>query len=129
MLTMTAKTIDHFDRLHSAAHQAAFRNFGHAAASIMNDARQSIERSDEPSEPGEPPHTRSGQLPRAIQYAADAEGAVIGPVYSEMAEAAAAHEHGEFYKGQQFEKRPVMAPALDRAIPRLGGDWHGSIGQ
>lgn len=129
MLALRVKIVDRFERLRNAASQAAFRNFGHAAASIRRDAQESIERSDDPSAPGAPPHTRRGLLRRAIRYAASDRGAVIGPVASLVGESAAAHEFGEEFHDTTFPERPFMAPARARAIPRIGGEWRGSIGE
>ncbi|MCE9555917.1 MAG: hypothetical protein K8T91_21420 [Planctomycetes bacterium] len=123
------RTEDKLHRVADAAKKAAFRNFGHAAASIRKDAMASIERSDAPSEPGEPPHTAGGLLPRSIAYAVDENGAVIGPRASVVGQAGAAHEHGETFHGDDFPQREFMGPALDRAIPRIGGEWKGSIGE
>lgn len=117
-----------FGRVQRAVDQAAFRNFGHAAASIRKDAQASIETSPEPSEPGTPPHTRRRKhLQRAIRFAADKEGGVVGPVYSVVGEAGAAHEHGETFRGDEFAERSYMGPALERALPRFASDWRGSV--
>ena len=128
MLGLTVKIEDKTGNVEKAADKAAFRNFGHAAASISKSAKQSIETSPEPSAPGQPPHTRKGgPIRRAIRYAADKEGAVIGPMASVVGEAAAAHEKGGEFRGQRFPERPFMLPALERAIPRFAADWTGSV--
>ena len=116
-----------------AAKSAEFRNLGHAAASVRKDAVASIEPSDDPSPPGEPPHTRGkGKrrrvLPRAIRFAIADGTAVIGPRASMIGQAAEPHEHGGTYRGQAFPRRPTMLPALQRAAPRIGSRWAGTIG-
>lgn len=112
------------------AEKAAFRNFQHAAASISKDAKASIKTSADPSDPGEPPHTRRRVfLRRAIRYAANKDGAIIGPLASVVGLSAEAHEFGGRYKGNEYPERPFMGPALERAIPRFAGSWQGSIGQ
>lgn len=129
MFTTKVKIEDRTKRVKTAAEQAAFRNFAHAAASIRKDAASSIEVSPEPSAPGEPPHTRRRLLPRSMRFAADKEGAVVGPQASVAGQAGSAHEFGGRYKGQSFPQRPFMLPALERAIPRFAGSWRGSIGE
>lgn len=133
MFDLDFKLEDLTPALEEAADKAAFRNFGHAAASIRKDAASTIERSREPSEPGQPPHTRRGQLPRAIRYAVDElggdVGAVVGPRASLVGESGAAHEIGGEYKGTEFPERPFMGPALERALPRFAEQWRGSIGE
>ena len=128
MFALQVKVEDKFKRVADAAQEAKFRNFGHAAASIRKDAISTIEKSEKASEPGSPPHTRRGQLPRAIRYAVDKDGAVIGPMASVVGESGAAHELGGSYKGEDYPARPFMAPALERAEPRFADDWRGSIG-
>lgn len=130
MIAAAVKTENKMHRVADAAERAAFRNFGHAAASIRKDAAQSIESSPDPSQPGEPPHTRRrNYLRRAIRYASDKEGAVIGTLSSILGTAGEPHEHGGFYKGQDFPERPFMFPALERQVPRFAGEWRGSIGE
>lgn len=115
-------------RVQKAAEQAAFKNFGHAAASIRKTAVESIEKAAGPSEPGRPPHThRRMFLRRAIRYAADKEGAVIGPAFSTVGTAGEAHEFGGVYKGGVFPQRPFMGPALMENLPRFASEWRGSI--
>ena len=116
-----------------AAKKAEFRNLGHAAATVRRDAVASIQTGDDPSPPGKPPHTRSRgkrrrALPRAIRFAVAGDTAVIGPRASMIGRAAEPHEHGGAYRGQTFTRRPAMLPALQRAAPRIGSRWAGTIG-
>lgn len=131
MIELAVQIIDRVSRVQSAAEQAAFRNLGHAAASLRKTAIESIEKSDEPSDPGEPPHTSAGQLPRAIRFDVDkqAQEAVVGPRASVVGEAGAAHEFGEEFRGDDYPERPYMLPALDANLDRLASDWAGSIGE
>jgi hypothetical protein len=131
MFGLKIKTTDDTKRVAKAADKAAFKNFRHAAASISKDAKASIDKAPqgEASAPGDPPHTHKGQfIKRAIRFDGDEDGAVIGPMASVVGEVGAVHEFGEVYKGADFEERAFMGPALERAIPRIGGDWQGSIG-
>jgi len=111
--------------------KANFKNITNAAASIAKDAKSSLIRSPEASQPGTPPHTRRGLLARAIRFdvAQDKKSAVIGPRESIVGTSGEAMEFGGDYKGENFPPRPFMAPALEHAIPRLAGEWAGSIGE
>jgi len=131
MIGLTVKTEDHTKRVSDAADGAAFRNLGHGASRISRDAKDSIVVSPEPSEAGTPPHTRRRQLKRAIRYDNDrqAQEAVIGPMYSEVGEAGAAHEFGAVFKGTDFDERAFMGPALEKNADRFADDWVGSIGE
>ncbi len=123
-ITMTTQ------RVEQATERAAFRNFGHAAARISKDAKASIETSDQPSEPGQPPHTRAAKghnLRGAIRYVASKQDAVIGPIASWVGESGEAHEFGVAFRGNTFEERPFMQPALQRNLDRFAADWAGSI--
>lgn len=127
MVTATVKTEWTDRQLKDAVNKAAYRNIGNAAASIRKAAIASIETRSTPSEPGRPPHTRRGQLRRAILYSSDNITAVIGPVRSRMGPAAQAHEFGGAFRGQTFTKRPFMAPALEKSLGRFIGTWVGAV--
>lgn len=108
-----------------------FKNIYHASASIAKSAKRSIRVSPRPAAPGRPPHTRRRRhLQRAIRFAVDKKKkrAVIGPRESIVGRSAAAHEFGGRYKGDHFQPRPVMRPALERNLHRLGGQYTGNIG-
>lgn len=129
MFTAVTKIIDHTRRVREAADRAARRAFAKAAFRIFRDAQASVERSAEPSAPGEPPHTRRGQLKRAIRYDATKDGAVIGPRKSMVGISATAHEFGGSYERERFPARPFMGPALERDLDNFSGDFAGSIGE
>lgn len=129
MFGISFKVVDETKRVQQAADKAAFRNFSHAAASISKDVKSTLVKASGPSMPGEPPHTHRGTyLKRAVRYAADKAGAIIGTLFSVVGEAGATHEFGEERGGVDFPERPFMGPALERAIPRFAGEWQGSIG-
>ena len=123
------KFVDHTRRVREAAEKAARRAFAKAAYRIFRDAQASIQRSTEPSAPGQPPHTRRGQLRRAIRYDATKDGAVIGPLASMVGDAGAAHEFGGAFRREQFPARPFMGPALERELDNFVGEFAGSIGE
>jgi hypothetical protein len=130
MLAVKVTTEDRTKRIIDRTNKAAFKNFAHAAARISKDAKESIVKSDEPSPEGTPPHTRAERghnLRGAIRFAATKEGAVIGPMASIIGEVGAAHEFGEVYKGQDFDIRAFMGPALEKNVDRLARDWYGTI--
>lgn len=142
MIGLDVKIEDTTKRVEDAAERATFRNVGHAAATIRNEAIESIVQADGPSEPGTPPHThtggvtksgkvRRGELQRAIVFDHDraAQSALIGPRYSVVGESGAAHEFGGEYKEQNYPERAFMGPALDNNEDRFASSFAGSIGE
>jgi hypothetical protein len=123
------RIVDHTKRVEEAADKAARRVFAKSAYRIFQDARKSIKRSGRASQPGRPPHTRRGQLSRAIRYDASAAGAVIGPLESMVGTAGEAHEFGGEYQDGDFPERPFMGPALERELDNFAGGFAGSITQ
>lgn len=107
-----------------------FKGIRHAIAAIARDAKRSIQKSDKPSRPGRPPHTRKGRFKFAIRYAVDEQkkSAVAGPRKSVVDMSGRAHEMGGKYKGDYFEQRAYMEPALERNVHRFGGQFTGSVG-
>jgi phage gpG-like protein len=111
------------------AKAGAITGLGHAAAAIRLTARRSIRKRATPSQEGQPPHTKAGQLRGAIVYAVEKQHAraVIGPSYERMADAAGAHEHGGRFRGDDFPARPFMGPALENIAPRLPKHWAATV--
>ena len=117
------------DAVKRSAERAQFEKFNQAAFGVMQTARESIKRAEGPSEEGQPPHTHRGVfLRRAIRYAADRDGATIGPIASIVGEVGSAHEFGGRYRDTWFPERPFMGPALDKNLDRFANSWGGSIG-
>lgn len=124
-------TVETFiDEVEFAEERARLENFRHAAGAIRKDAQASIipDPLGKPSPPGQPVATRRGLVKRAIVYAADKFGAVIGPTANLVGQSMVAHEFGGSYKGQQYSQRAFMGPALERQESRFAGSWRGSIG-
>lgn len=124
-------TVETFiDEIEIAEERARLENFRHAAGAIRKDAIASIipDPLGRPSPAGTPVATRRGQAKRAILYAADKYGAVIGPSNRFVGTSMSAHEFGGEYKGEQYPRRPTMGPALERQTDRFAGSWRGSIG-
>ena len=109
--------------------RANIENLGHAGASIRLTAKHSIKKRPGPSAPGTPPHTRHGQLPKAILYAVERRRArvVIGPDVMKVGRSAMAHEFGGRYRKDRYARRPFMGPALEKLAPRLPRHWAGSV--
>jgi len=127
---LKSKITDNTQQVAQAAEKAAFRNFGHAAASLRKQAAESIQKAEGPSPVGTAPHTHKRQfLKRAFRYWRDKESAIIGPRFSIVGDAAAAHEFGEDYKGTQFPERPFMGPLIEKNADRFADQWRGSIGE
>jgi hypothetical protein len=123
------KFIDDTAAVIAAEQRGTIRSLSKAAFQIFKDAQASIEPSPEASPPGSPPHTRRGQLKRAIRYDVDKSAgiAVIGPRESMVGTSAEAAEFGGEYKGQQYPKRPFMGPALDKDLNLLPAFWSSEI--
>lgn len=124
-----AKIEPEFGKVEKKVKQANFANLSHAAAAIRLIARRSIRRKKKASAPGQPPHTRKGQLKRAILFAVDkaAGVAVIGPSAEVVGDSAQAHEKGGRFRRQNYPRRPTMGPALDKSKDRLPGFWQSSV--
>lgn len=129
MFGLNVKTQDTTKDVAQAEERARFRNFFHAAAGIRKTAAQSVEKADGPSQPGGPVHTHRGAFyRRALRFAADKEGATIGPRFSMIGESGEAHEFGGSYKGAIYPERPTMGLALEENLDRFADSWSGSIG-
>jgi len=115
---------------------------------IFETARGEIVESPEPSEPGQPPHTRltrpsggqakhavrrgknpMGALPRSIAYAVDplAENVVIGPRAAILGPVGQAHEFGGQFRGRHYEPRPFMGPALQQNLAYIPSGLAGTV--
>jgi len=127
MLGAKAKTKFEGHKVRKAAKHASVKSFGHAGALIRKVARQSIKRSPTPADAGAPPHTRKGQLKRAILYAAGKDAVVVGPDAGIVGTSGSAHEFGGRYRRNRYEKRPFMGPALEKAKDRLPRTWANSV--
>ena len=129
MVAMKVKTRSEMLKVLRNARRANIESLGHAGAAIRLAARHSIRRSAGPSAPGSPPHTRRGQLKRAILYAVEkaSQSVVIGPAYGLIGLSATAHEFGGRYKHERYPQRPFMGPALEQTKDRLPRQWAGSV--
>lgn len=115
-----------------AERKAAFENIGHAGRSLGKKAKSLIKRRKAASSPGQPPNTRGRgghNLRGAIFASIKKDSAMIGPRHSFVGESGRAHEFGEDYEGDSFDKRSFMEPALDASRERFLDGWSGSIGE
>lgn len=129
MIGLKVRTIFTPSRIMRPAKSASLKNLGKAGGYLRLVARHSIKRSKKPSLPGTPPHTRRGQLRRAIMYAVERErmDVVIGPEYGSVGTSGMAHEFGGRYRSERFDKRPFMGPALTKTKDKLPQLWANSI--
>jgi phage gpG-like protein len=119
--------IDETPQVAKAVERGAVQGLRKAAFAIYEKARESIVESDRPSAPGEPPHTRRGQLRRAIVYAVDAQEqtAIIGPRESVVGVSAEAHEFGGEFRGEKYPERPFMGAALEEELDIIPAGFAG----
>lgn len=146
MISAKAKIEDNTAAVVKAEQKASFENVRQVAYSIRKDAISTIKTRpkkrkgrkgrQQSSPPGQPPMTaarRGKNLRSAIYVAADMsdkgfESALVGPRASFVGQAGEVHELGKSRGGASFPERPFMNPALMRAVPRMAGQWSGTIG-
>jgi hypothetical protein len=129
MIGLRVRTKSQVGRVKRKAKQGTFNSLGHAGAAVRLAARRSIRRRETQSAIGQPPHTRRGQLRRAIAYAVDKarQRVLIGPDAAVVGSSGAAHEFGGRYRRERYPKRPFMGPALIQVKGRLPKLWANSI--
>jgi hypothetical protein len=111
------------------AKRANIESLGHAGGAIRLAAVRSIRKRQGPAPAGQPPHTHTRRLPRAIKYAVEKsrQAVVIGPDVESLGTAGKAHEHGGRYRRERYPRRPFMGPALEKTKTRLPKFWAGSV--
>ena len=131
MIGLSFQFDDRTPRVQSAARKGSFRNLGHAAAAISKDAKANIETSDEPSAVGEPPHTQARPAPEGhpLRRGQGPRGGRDRPAGVDGGRVGAAHELGEEFRGEDFDERPFMLPALEDNLDRFAGGMAGSLGE
>jgi hypothetical protein len=127
MIGTEVNIVDRTRAVLQATERAQVKTFAHAAATVRKTSQSLIEKSDAPARAGEPIHTRKGQFPKAIAYDATKTDAVIGAMASRVGDVGKGHEFGGEFRGEHFEPRPVMAPALELSRDRFAREWDGSI--
>lgn len=116
-------------KLKRKAQTGTFKSLGHAGATIRLIAKRSIRKRKKESPEGTPPSTQTKRLPHAIVFAVEKQHlrVLIGPAKSMVGIAGAEQEHGGKWRRERFDKRPFMAPALEKARSRLPRHWSGSV--
>lgn len=111
------------------AKDASKRAMFKGGAAVMRIARRTIRTSKKKAPAGQQPHTRRGQLRRAIVFDVESSGpsAMIGPRASFVGIAGAEHETGKQYRQTKLPQRPYMKPALTVVGPRMVGFWADSL--
>ncbi len=129
MIGVRVKTRMDGKRVVRAARSGSIKSLGHAGGALRMAAKRSIKRAKAESPEGTPPHTRKGQLRRAILYAVERsrQSVVVGPDFSIVGKAGTAHEFGGRFRGGRYPKRPFMGPALQKTKDRLPKMWAGSV--
>lgn len=131
MFGFNVKVVETFNRVQEAADRAVYKNVRHAAFSIRKYIRESIKKSPQSSQPGEPVATRGkrGNVKNSIFAATEKDNAIIGPRYSFVGDAMEAHEFGKRRGENTYEARPTSGPALEANTDRFAGSFRGSIGE
>lgn len=131
MFGFTVKTEPQFQRVEQAAERSIIKNIRHAAYAIRKTIRESILKSPEASEPGEPVATRGkrGNVKNSIFAAVGEDEAIIGPKFSFVGDAMEAHEFGGTRGENRYEARPTSGPGLTANTDRFAESFRGSIGE
>lgn len=117
------------DGLVARAAKASVDVLRRMGAYIRRVAQSKVRQSRNPSQPGEPPHTRRGALKRGILFGVDRRtgSVVVGPSIRFVGTSMQAHEFGGGYKRERYPKRPLMGPSLRESAPHLAKMWEGAV--
>ena len=117
------------DGLVARAAKASVDVLRRMGAYIRRAAQSKVRQSRNPSQPGEPPHTRRGALKRGILFGVDirTNSVVVGPSIRFVGTSMQAHEFGGGYKRERYPKRPLMGPSLRESAPHLAKMWEDAV--
>lgn len=117
------------DGLVARAAKASVDVLRRMGAYIRRAAQSKVRQSRNPSQPGEPPHTRRGALKRGILFGVDrrTNSVVVGPSIRFVGTSMQAHEFGGGYKRERYPKRPLMGPSLRESAPHLAKMWENAV--
>ena len=117
------------DGLVARAAKASVDVLRRMGAYIRRAAQSKVRQSRNPSQPGEPPHTRRGALKRGILFGVDrrTNSVVVGPSVRFVGTSMQAHEFGGGYKRERYPKRPLMGPSLRESAPHLAKMWENAV--
>ena len=131
MIAMNVRVQFKPKRLRKKTKQGNVRSLFRAASFIRVTARRSIRTRKKKTAPaGRPPFTRGKRrLKNAILFAVDRkrERALIGPDFQVVGPAGAIHEFGGQFRGERYDRRPFMGPALAKTKDKLPKMWAGSV--
>ena len=125
-------------KVSAKAHKGTVRALKRAGGLVRTTARRSMRKGGKPSQPGQPPKVRRGQLKKFLFFVVDErnESTVVGPVrLSDGTGAPRILEYGGIdYREQkgrtvaaQYEPRPFMGPALETQTNKLPALWEGAL--
>lgn len=131
MFGFKVKIFASFVRVERAADRATYKNIRHAAFSIRRFIRESIKKSTEAAQPGDPVATRGKRGNVRNAYFADIQpdNAIIGPRFSFVGDSMEAHEFGKRRGENKYPARPTAGPGLEANVDRFAGSFRGSIGE
>ena len=117
------------DGLVARAAKASVDVLRRMGAYIRRVAQSKVRQRRNPSQPGEPPHTRRGALKRGILFGVDrrTNSVVVGPSVRFVGTSMQAHEFGGGYKRERYPKRPLMGPSLRESAPHLAKMWEDAV--
>ena len=117
------------DGLVARAAKASVDVLRRMGAYIRRAAQSKVRQSRNPSQPGEPPHTRRGALKRGFLFGVDrrTNSVVVGPSIRFVGTSMQAHEFGGGYKRERYPKRPLMGPSLRESAPHLAKMWEDAV--
>ena len=117
------------DGLVARAAKASVDVLRRMGAYIRRAAQSKVRQSRNPSQPGEPPHTRRGALKRGILFGVDrrTNSIVVGPSVRFVGTSMQAPEFGGGYKRERYPKRPLMGPSLRESAPHLAKMWENAV--
>ena len=117
------------DGLVARAAKASVDVLRRMGAYIRRAAQSKVRQSRNPSQPGEPPHTRRGALKRGILFGVDRRtgSVVVGPSIRFVGTSMQAHEFGGGYRKERYPKRPLMGPSLRESAPHLAKMWEDAV--
>lgn len=117
------------DGLVARAAKASVDVLRRMGAYIRRVAQSKVRQSRNPSQPGEPPHTRRGALKRGILFGVDRRTGpvVVGPSIRFVGTSMQVHEFGGGYRKERYPKRPLMGPSLRESAPHLAKMWEDAV--
>ena len=100
-----------------------------AGAYVRRVAQRKVVTSPNPSQSGQPPHSRRGLLKRGILFGVERDGksVLVGPGFRFVGESMSAHEFGGKYRKERYPKRPLMGPSLKESASHLSKMWDGAV--